>query len=333
MVQTGDVLVVGERRHRPERIREEIRHRRGRVQEGVGGDNIYTLGVGRIDRDAEVPVAAEDAKNFLVVQAEDRVDRVVGALLRALGKGGRPARAHVVVKTALLAHAQGRAGLQLAAEAVGAAFRGLSGNNLDLLVHGAGKRVQCGGATVAADAGGRHPVDVEAGETRRHAADADIVDHVVLIGGERDAGQSHRKFRDTERRQVAPFVEGGDILDVGRVTLLGDRKRRTFTLRGDGERIHHQRRGGLHRGLESRRLASADRNGAFFLVEARIADRKFDRTGRKILEQEAAGIVGKLSAIQRRDRDCGALQAVSSFGADHGTGDRTRGGRLPVGQI
>ncbi len=55
-----------------------------------------------------------------------------------------------------------------------------------------------GGAAVAADAGGRHAVDDEAGSALAVgadlAADGDVVDEVVVIDGERNAGQTGQEF-------------------------------------------------------------------------------------------------------------------------------------------
>ncbi len=188
------------------RVRREIveeRHRVGRrlIKQIVLRNHVHALRIRRVDRDAEIAVAAEHVEAFLIHEADHRMNRVFGPLLGPLGKRRRPPAAHAVVETALFRHAERRTRLQikLPAEAIRAFVRRLAGDDFDLFIHRARERMQRGRTAIAAHARGRHAVDVQPGEIAGLPADAHVVDDAVLVRGPGDPRQPHGQFRHAEQ--------------------------------------------------------------------------------------------------------------------------------------
>ena len=192
------------------------------------------------DGDAEVATAAKRIEHFRVTTVEIRTQRALGDGVIAIRPRGKPAAAHAVAETAFFLHRERRTRpeVELTTERIGPLVGRLAGDDFNGFIHRTRKRVQGRRAAIATDAGRGHAVDVEAGVTSGETADTHVVDKIILIGRERDAGHTRNEFTDVLSREHAPLVESGDVFDVGGITLLRERQCLPFPLRLDGKRRH-----------------------------------------------------------------------------------------------
>ena len=297
------------------------------VEERAPVVRVNHLLVGRAEHDAEVAMSAERIEHLGVAEARVGAERVVGKIVVPLRERGEIAAARGIGDASALRLLQRRTGLEveLAAERIGALVGRLARDDFDLLIHRAGERMQRGRAPVATDAGRGHAVDVQARVARGLAANADVVDEVILIGRERDAGQARHEFADVLSRKNTPLVEGGDVFNVGSIPLLRDRERLPLLHRLDRKRLHREHVGRLHFDVDLGGRTARHRDLLARIGKPAVADHEIDDPAGHALENETARAVGEFRGIDRRDGYRGALERIVRARAGHGAGQGARG--------
>ena len=301
------------------------------ILQEIGIERAEHLLVGAADRDRQILAATADIKHLGVGAAHVGPDRTLCGHVVHVRPAREIARADRVGHATALRHRQRRAGLEieLAAERIRPLVGGLTGDDLDLLIHRSGEGMQRGRTSVAADARRGHPVHVEAGEGKRLTANADVHDEIVLVGlPTGDAGQPGHQLAHVLGRQNAPFIERGHVLHVGRVTLFGEGQGPALLDRLDREGLHGDDIGRLQLDIRLIRAAGADRDFLAALDKARVGNNEVHHPGRHPLHHEATGIVGELDEVQRGNRHRRALEGVAGARARHRARDRPGGGGL-----